>query len=337
VIATDTRELVTYTSLSTYRNCRKKYFWRYVESLIPMERDDALGLGSLIHVCLKLWHETRDISAVLQVIDSETAQRTIHDWQRKYWHLSRSMMWGYANLYPVEDFQPIALEQPFRAEIRNPETGSSSRTFLMAGKVDGLISLNGSAFLLEHKTASNIGAGYLERLWTDFQVALYVKYVQEALGVKLDGVLYNVIEKPGLLQAKGETEEEFQVRYAELCQKNKSGKSSAKRQLIESDTDYQARLQEKMSDPSMYHREILIISESRIREIESEVWELAQNLLFSRRTGRWYQNTTFCFHWNKPCCYYPLCKSGGSELVKSEFYRHEPPHKELREEPEQGE
>lgn len=337
LLRVDTRELVTYTSLSTYRNCRKKYFWRYVEQLVPLERDDALGLGSLIHVCLKLWHETGDLNAVLQLIDIETAERATKDWQRKYRLLARAMMAGYATRYPKEEFEVLALEAPFCGEIHNPETGAVSRTFLMGGKYDGLVRLADPVYLLEHKTASDIGSGYLERLWTDFQVALYLKYVREVLGIEISGVLYNIIGKPNLFQAKGETEEEYRVRYAELCQRNRNGKSSAKRQLPESDEDYERRLCEKMSDLTMYHREVLLFSESRIQEIEAEVWDLTQNLLVSRRTGRWYQNTSFCFHWNKPCCYYPLCKSGGSELVKSEFYRHEPPHQELREEPEQGE
>lgn len=334
-IQADLRELVTYTSMSMYRNCRKKYFWRYVEQLVPLERDDALGLGSLIHACLKLWHETGDLNAVFQLIDMETAGGA--EWQRKYRLFARAMMAGYAARYPMEDFEVIELEAPFRGEVRNPDTGATSRTFVMGGKYDGLVQQADLTYLLEHKTTSGIGSGYLERLWTDFQVAIYLKYVREALGIEINGVLYNVLVKPALVQAKGETEEEFRVRYADLCTRNKNGKSSAKRQVPESDEAFEARLREKMADPTMYHREVLFFSEERILEIEAEVWELTQNLLVSRSTDRWYQNTSFCFHWNKPCCFLPLCKSGGSELVKSEFYRHEPPHMELREEPEQGE
>ncbi len=98
-------------------------------------------------------------------------------------------MTGYANRFPGEDFEVVALEKTFEGNIINPATGASSRSFTLAGKVDGIVRQDGKYFLLEHKTASQIDSGYLERLWTDFQIHLYAWYVEKALGWRISGTV----------------------------------------------------------------------------------------------------------------------------------------------------
>lgn len=331
IASVDTRELLTYSSLTAFRNCRKKYFWRFVDQIVPIEQDPVLGFGQLVHHALKTWYETRDINQVLALIDAETLTRFTEEWRKRDWHLARAMLTAYAERYADEKLDVISLEKTFRGEIVNPDTGSTSRSFILAGKIDGLVQENGKSYLLEHKTASSIDGGYLERLWTDFQVSLYTKYCREVFGIQVDGVLYNVLVKPAIKQHKGETVQEFEVRRADLLSKSKSGKSSAKQQLPESDEDFQARLALKLSEPGAFHRELLLISEDQIQMIQSEIWELTKSLLEARRRNAWYQNTSYCFHFNKPCPFFQLCRSGGSELVRDQFYKVAAPHEELRE------
>jgi hypothetical protein len=50
---------------------------------------------------------------------------------------------------------------------------------VLAGKVDGIVRIGEDHFLLENKTASQVDADYLEKLWTDFQIILYSRYVVE--------------------------------------------------------------------------------------------------------------------------------------------------------------
>lgn len=69
------------------------------------------------------------------------------------WNLATVMMQSYAQAYPAEDFQIVALEKGFQGPLINPATGAESRSFLLAGKVDGIVQLNGQHYLLEHKTA----------------------------------------------------------------------------------------------------------------------------------------------------------------------------------------
>ena len=219
----------TYSMWSLFRNCRKAVDWRYQQRLVPLQRDRNLHFGSLIHECLQVWHQRRDLDEVLALIDRLCPNHLQDDNQRRDWHLAIAMMKAYAAQYAAEDFEVIALEKNFEGPIVNPATGAASRSFVLAGKVDGIVRIGGEHFILEHKTAAQIDSDYLEKLWTDFQITIYAHYVEQTMGIPITGILYNVLVKAKLQQSKGETEEEFQDRRAELLAKSKTGKSSAKR------------------------------------------------------------------------------------------------------------
>jgi hypothetical protein len=156
----------------------------------------------------------------------------------------------------------------------------------MSGKADAIVRLPEGLHLLEHKTAASLDGNYLDRLWTDTQIALYSHYLRQ-LGYPIVGVIYNVLLKSRLKQSVGETQEEYEIRRAELAAKNKSGKSSAKRQMPESDEAFQARLAEWYSRPEAFHREHIYLSEDRLAMLQEEVWEITQQYLDARRRGKW--------------------------------------------------
>jgi len=320
----------TYSMWSLFRNCRKACEYRYEIGLVPREKDPNLSFGSLIHECLQTWHGTRDLAAVIDFIDRACASRREDDSVRRDWHLARAIMTGYAARYPQEEFDIVALEKTFEGAIINPATGASSRSFVLAGKVDGIVRIGGDHYILEHKTAATIDADYLERLWTDFQIAIYSYYVEQALGIPITGIIYNVLGKARLQQSKGETEEEYQARRAELLEKSKTGKTTAKRKLPESDEEFRARMAVKYLEPEMFHREMLYLSRDRFDVLRAELWELTQALLDARRRKVFYQNTAFCFNYNRPCAYFPICRSNGNPNVIDNFYTIEAPHEELR-------
>jgi len=226
----------------------------------------------------------------------------------------------------------VALEKVFDGRIINPATGMSSRSFTMSGKVDGIVRMGDEYYLLEHKTASLIDSSYLERLWTDFQITLYAWYVRETLGIPVVGIIYNMLSKAKLQQGKGETEAEFEARRAELLAKSKTGKTTAKRKLPESDEDFQERLAAKYAEPGgsqtqMFHRETLYISRDRYTVLQTELWELTQAFPEARRRGYFYQNTAFCFRFRSPCAYYPICSSDNNPNVIDNLYQVAAPHR----------
>lgn len=321
--------VTTYSMWRLFRNCRKACELRYVQEIVPIERDPNLAFGSLIHRALEVWHRDRNLELVLDCIDRAYPNRTQDLDQKRDWHLATTLMQGYAARYPVEDFEVIDLEKTFEGYIRNPATGAASRTFTLAGKVDGIVRIKDENFILEHKTASQLDESYLDRLWTDFQVTIYAYYVEMVLGIPIKGIVYNILVKARLQQGKGETETEFGERRAALAAKSKTGTSTAKRKLPESDEDFHRRLLDKYAEPGMFHREMLYLSREQFTKLRSELWELTQAMKDAMRRGTFYQNTAYCFQYGRPCPYYPLCRSNGSSNVLENFYEKRTAHEEL--------
>ena len=327
------RLITTYSMWNLFRNCRRACFWRYVQHLVPLQRKEAvLRFGSLIHECLEIWHDTGSLRLVFEHIDESCIARDSDPDVKRDWHYARAMMAGYAEQYPAEEFSVVALEKEFTGEITNPATGAKSKSFVLSGKVDGIVQKeDGSYWLLEHKTASSIGGDYVSRLWTDFQVILYAFYVREAIGIPVTGVIYNILQKPKLVQSMGETEEEFQQRHAALAAKNKSGKSSARRKEPESDEAFQGRLAAWFAEKDAFLRVELLFDSDDYEILRSELWELTQQYLAARRRDAWYQNTAYCFNYHRPCSYYAICSSKNNPLVIENEYEIKAPHQELDE------
>ena len=320
----------TYSMWSLFRNCRKAVEWRYLEQLVQLTRDRNLHFGSLIHECLQTWHQRRDLAEVMAQVDRLCPNRLQDENQRRDWHLAVAMMKAYAAHYAADEFEIVALEKTFEGPIVNPATGAPSRSFVLAGKVDGVVRIGGDYFVLEHKTAAQLDSDYLERLWTDFQITIYSYYVEQTMGIPITGILYNVLVKAKLQQSKGETEAEYQGRRAELLAKSKTGKTTAKRRMPETDEEFQQRLAEKYAEPAMLHREMLYLSRDRFEILRAELWELTQAFLDARRRGVFYQNTAFCFNYQRPCPYFALCRSNGNPNLIENFYQRVAPNEELR-------
>lgn len=332
VSAPPEKNVLTYSALNTFRNCPRKYKHRYLDCLRPREKAESLSFGSVVHNAVELWYRSIGnpdrLACVLNHIDQQFPARAGDERDRAHWHLARALMSGYAACYWSEDFEIVEIEKPFTGEIRNPDTGRLSQTFVMSGKADAIVRRADGLYLLEHKTASSIDASYLDKLWTDTQIALYSYYLRQ-LGYPIVGVIYNVLLKSRLQQKAGETEAEFAIRYAELAAKNKNGKSTAKRQLPETDEEYQARLAEWYSRPEAFHREHVYLSEERLSMLQEEVWEITQQYLDARRRGKWLLNTSNCFSFQRPCEYLPYCQSGFNPNIVDNLYEIVPPHEEL--------
>jgi hypothetical protein len=320
----------TYSMWSQFRNCRKAVELRYLQHLVPLDRDRNLHFGSIIHECLQAWHQRRDLAEVLALIDRLCPSRVQDENQRRDWHLATAMMSAYATRYAADEFEICALEKNFEGPIINPATGAASRSFVLAGKVDGIVRIGGEYFIVEHKTAAQVDGDYLEKLWTDFQITIYAHYIEQTMGVPVTGILYNVLVKAKLPAGQGgdgrRVPDAARGAAGEIEDREDNGEAEAGRVRQE----FQQRLAEKYADPGMFHREMLYLSRDRFEVLRSELWELTQAFLDARRRGVFYQNTAFCFNYQRPCAYFPLCRSNGNPNVIENFYQRVAPNEELR-------
>jgi len=328
------KQILTFSATKKFQSCHKAYYNRYKKNLVPLEQDEVLFLGSTIHNALERWYnrdpsDTTIESQIVRLIDEAYPLRDSDEKQKRDWHLAKAMMGGYLNQYPHEDFEIIETELEFSVPIINPATNRPSRTFELMGKVDALVKLDQKYFIMEHKTAALITGDYIEKLPLDFQINLYALALSKYKNIPIAGVIYNVIQKSKIKQKQGETLEQFEIRKQELIRKSKTGKTSAKRQMPESDESFQQRLQSVYEDPKMFHQEILYISNEDIRRTEAQLWEITQEILNTQRRGVWSQNTDTCFRYHRPCVYFPLCRAHDNPNVKDNLFKESPPHSEL--------
>ncbi len=334
------KRILTASSIRALRNCRKSYFWRYVEELSPVRTDAALRIGSVFHECLERWFrldlegkpkDETAVAAILAHIDESFPNRAGDPEQNRLWHQTRGMVVGYVARYPAESFRVVAVEQTFECPIIHPATGRASRTFRLAGKVDALVQDpdSGEYYIMEHKSTSQIGGSAIEKLPLDFQVHAYVLGLSRSLGIPIAGVIYDVTAKVALKQRVAETTADFEARRSELLLKSRSGKTSAVQRQAEADSEFQARVAERYRDPEMFLRETLYVSQADVDEVEAEIWELTQQLLTAHRTGVFYRNDALCFQFNRPCAYFPLCRAGGNPNFVENLYEKRPAHSEL--------
>ena len=206
----------------------------------------------------------------------------------------------------------------------NPKTGRISRTFAFRGKTDGVVKKDGKFYILEHKTTSSITDVYIDRIDIDAQIALY-GWALERLGTPIDGVIYDIIEKPGIKWKVGETDEEFEARKAALAAKSKTGKSSAKKQEPDTyDTFLERCRNEVVSE--CFRRVTVPLTAERKREAIQNMWATVKDMMGATI----YPNTGSCTKYDG-CAYLPLCRAHGDLAQCAEEYRHEMAHIELEE------
>lgn len=296
-------QVLTQSQLSAFRNCRQLAYWRYEEELVPIREDENLHFGRLMH---ELLAEHYRGGAPLMLLDRLFQAEMVTSLDRAK---ARGMMIGYREKYQVEDWIVLAVEKEFhRHPILNPATGFPSTVFGLSGKGDLVVEKAGQHnYLVEHKTTSRIDGGYIEKLWCDYQILVYAKELAWEMGITIHGVIYNILEKPQLKQ--------YEV--------NKSHPNG------ESIEDFCVRCTEAMREPGKFHREEIIFSETDYAQLLDEQWELQKAYRDCQLRNRWYKNRDYCWHWNKPCAYWKLCISGGSEIVRASDYRHQKKHSEL--------
>ena len=125
-------ELLTQSSLKTFRACPRRYFYRYEERVRPVsESAKPLLQGKSIHAALETWWKTGDLEAAVAALLSEDPMDRAKE---------QAMVMGYHARW--EDAQKaikvVAVEQEYQTPLINPETGAASRTFMLAGRIDGL-------------------------------------------------------------------------------------------------------------------------------------------------------------------------------------------------------
>lgn len=291
---------LTHSNMSVFKNCHRMYYFKVVQGLAGKNRRAALGDGSAIHKGI----ETGSVAEALALFDgiypSNQSEAEALETRKAF---IEGAITGYLKRFP--DPPEARHEIRFDLPIINPATKAVSKTFRLAGKIDGLEKRGNKWFLVEIKTSGQLNKAYIDRLPLDTQVTTYV-YALTRMGYDIGGVVYRVIRKPTIKPRQNETNGEYRQR------------------LIR---DYQER------QDFYFYEEPLYRSKADLDEFEAELWAITQDVLSAERLGWWYKNTSRCAEYGG-CEFLPLCRGeAGAEI----FYETVGPNPELdKEAPDNG-
>jgi len=253
---------LTATATSSLRRCPRQHYLRFELGLSRIRKATPLRFGGAFHYGLELYRSglSRDLAIETACCDYATCP----EWADPTgWAVERealaALLAGHFWRYQDDDIEQVAVEQTFEIPLINPDTGAASRTFVVAGKIDGIVRLpDGRLAVLEYKTAGedvSPDAEYWLRLRCDGQISLYV-LAARALGHDVATVLYDVTRKPTIRLRKAETPEQ-----------------------------YGERLLKDIGDRPDYYfqrREVPRL-EDELAECRAELWQQAQLILETRR------------------------------------------------------
>lgn len=305
--------IITHSAMEMFRTCRVKWDYRYNKEIDTAEKETSLAFGSAIHKGLEHWFKYGNAEEAVAAGMAEGAEEGL---KSEDLCKIQVMLEKYVEKYATEAFETIAVEKVFNKPLVNPATGRNSKTFRLSGKVDAVVKMEDGFYILEHKTTSDINEKYMEALEIKAQTAIYAWALEDECQ-PMRGVIYDILEKPGIRMTTEESEEDFEKRKAALLAKSKTGKTSAKRREAETVDDFMARCREKITDESFQRKVIRIDIERKYKELEI-TWRTAKDMI----RPFIYRSSAACIIFGKVCPYLNLCRANGMvEACNGEYIR----------------
>ncbi len=371
----DNKKVLTHSQMQCAKTCFRKHQFSYIDGFRPDTSHQVLRFGQAFHIGLDVYKDSckdghaKDLAITAAFTAYDESKPAGMDAERQLaWQVEREQLIELLNGYfwrwkeMDKGIETIASEMQFELPITNPETGRSSRTYTVAGKVDGIIRLaDGRRALIEHKTCGhNKDISPTSDLWKqlriDSQISLYMNSVNQ-MGYDVEVIVYDVIRKPGISPKKltqadtkafietgeycGQMFEVLEAREPlpgctrfvvdEVAAESEPGKKEGTFTIRETPDMYAVRLRQDIGDrPDFYFvRREIPRTKYDLEESRQDVWHMAKLLGDCTRHGRWPRNSGQCTLFGR-CPYFDLCTDGfDPETVPAGFIKVDNVHQEL--------
>jgi hypothetical protein len=291
---------VTQGLLTTFMRCREEAR-NHLSGLEQIRTSAALQFGSLTHRVLELTYlnSKKAPSAQSVLAQLESVRRKFLEEEGG----SRLGVEGMENLetncsilkavlpeyfkFYKKDFETqkwLELENKFK--VPSPVPG-----IFLVGRIDGAFNQKKELWLFESKTKGRIEEDSLiDTLAFDFQNNVYQYALRKKYNRTPDGVLYNIIRRPGQRVKKDESLKQFGERIGEEVQK----------------------------DPSYYFiRFEVAIPRSELKRFESELTIVIQEFVsWWKGEIKTYRNTSACMQKFGPCRFLPKCANNDTGMYR---------------------
>ena len=292
-----------------FRRCPRLHYYAYELGYRRVDKAIELDTGSRWHRALEAWwlalKEGRRHEALDAAIDALDRVPDPYEQIR-----AETVLTGYHARWIDEPIEVLGVEVPFEGPLRDPITGEEHPWFILGGTIDAICRSGARTLIVEHKTSSqdfSPGSYYWEKLTLNSQVSMYLA-AGPALGLTLDGCLYDVIGKAPSIDPRRATPTE-ERKYT------KEGKLFARQRDTDEDPEaFRARLLDAITDDpgKFYGRAEIVRIGDELEASLLDVWQVAELITEARERSRWPRNTDACFAFNRPCEFFPVCAHGES-------------------------
>lgn len=168
------------SKIKCYKSCKRAYFFKYIEELVPVQDAEPLVAGKTYHSMIENLYKTGGVEVDVENNPKISAMAKAYE---KY-------------IYPK--FSVVETEKEFEFNF--------SEYISLVGRFDGIAE---DGCVVEHKTTSqDIDEEYIYNLQWDEQILTYM------LASGKNEIYYTVCKKPTIRQKQNETAEEY---YERCC------------------------------------------------------------------------------------------------------------------------
>lgn len=292
------------SSIRTFMSCRRRYWFQYVERLQPLVRETPLSFGSAVHAGLEFLFNSRSNNPeriMAAIKESYSAQELEESGNNP--DLALRAVLAYDRNVPWNTWRMLAVEPWFEVSV-----GHGRR---LRGRWDGLVEVNGSLFVLEHKTvAGGVSERALHHLLWDMQAGLYILAAREK-GLNVQGILYDFIPKP--------TIEPLLATPAEKRKYTKEGKLYGnQRDTDETKEAYMDRVDEWYdANKAGFIQHIVQRNQNQIDALVGQIMQLATDIRVCENNEAYYMNPSACAVLS--CPYQGVCLEDTPEAREANF------------------
>lgn len=183
-----------YSTLASWARCRRKWYYKEIEQIVPPKMPAALIFGIALHEGLDVRAVTENIDiAVLSGLKILATSDYEPDDKRNPGKLE-VILRAYHKRYPLETepfkyLRDISNEKSKEVEFHLPMPDGTT----LAGRMDGLIEWGERLYVMEHKSRWTLGSHLVEQFNPNLQMDVYHYAAVKLLG-RCDGVLIDVLQ-----------------------------------------------------------------------------------------------------------------------------------------------
>lgn len=308
-----TRELLTHSRIQSFKTCRRSAYFAYEMGLRRTDDAKALRMGSAGHAGVEVLGKGGSLAEACKAVRSYYTDCPPH-FDSYQWEIEQETMlrlvcayqWRWKNA----GIANVATEFAFRLPLMNPETGKSTPSFDLAGKIDGIVRLEDGRLAVKETKFLGEDLGSDSSLWRrlrrDAQISIYMLAARKS-GFDVSTVFYDVVRKPTISATAVPLTDDNGLKIvldrAGERVRNATGKKEWRQTGdVERGWILQTRpmiaqewgdklTEDIVSRPDFYfaRREVARL-DSDLAETESELWEIQLAMRDAQKSGHWYRS-----------------------------------------------